>query len=120
MDYDRVFGPECSNTEVFADTRAVILSVVDGYKVCLMAYGQTGAGKTYTMMGTPENPGVNRRAVSELMKLVNEDDKLKVSMMCSVVEVYNENIYDLLSNKRTTRKIKQGINGVYVDGIIER
>ena len=47
--------------QVFDDTKPIITSCVDGYNVCIIAYGQTGAGKTYTMMGPPENPGVNLR-----------------------------------------------------------
>ena len=50
-----------SNIQVFDDTKPIITSCVDGYNVCIIAYGQTGAGKTYTMMGPPENPGVNLR-----------------------------------------------------------
>ena len=47
--------------QVFQDTKPIITSCVDGYNVCIIAYGQTGAGKTYTMMGTGEQPGVNIR-----------------------------------------------------------
>lgn len=47
--------------QVFQDTKRIITSCVDGYNVCILAYGQTGAGKTYTMMGTPDSPGVNIR-----------------------------------------------------------
>ena len=48
---------------MFQDTKPIITSCVDGYNVCIIAYGQTGAGKTYTMMGTPEQPGVNIRLI---------------------------------------------------------
>ena len=47
--------------QVFQDTKPIITSCVDGYNVCIIAYGQTGAGKTYTMMGIPERSGVNIR-----------------------------------------------------------
>lgn len=50
-----------STVQVFQDTKPIITSCVDGYNVCIIAYGQTGAGKTYTMMGTPDRPGVNIR-----------------------------------------------------------
>ena len=48
---------------MFQDTKAIITSCVDGYNVCIIAYGQTGAGKTYTMMGYRDQPGVNIRLV---------------------------------------------------------
>ena len=120
MEFDRVFGPAASQADVYKDTSAVIMSVIDGYNVCLMAYGQTGAGKTYTMNGTPDDPGVNRRAIAELLQMINKDDKLEVQLSATLAEVYNENVYDLLSAKRVVRKIKQGIQGVYADGLIER
>ena len=47
--------------QVFEDTKPIITSCVDGYNVCIIAYGQTGAGKTYTMMGRREAYGVNIR-----------------------------------------------------------
>ena len=53
-----------SSVQVFEDTKPIITSCVDGYNVCIIAYGQTGAGKTYTMMGPPEKPGVNIRYAS--------------------------------------------------------
>jgi len=120
FDFDRVFAPSASQEDVFRDTKAVIVSVLDGYKVCLMAYGQTGSGKSYTMSGPKDNPGVNTRAVMELLRLCNEDDKLKVKITSSMCEVYNENVYDLLTAKRTPRKLKTGINGVHAEGLLER
>ena len=50
--------------QIFQDTKPTILSCVDGYNVCIIAYGQTGAGKTFTMTGPQDNPGVNIRCAS--------------------------------------------------------
>ena len=60
-EFERVYDPKTRQEQVFEDTKATITSCVDGYNVCIIAYGQTGAGKTYTMMGSRENPGVNLR-----------------------------------------------------------
>jgi hypothetical protein len=63
-----------------------------------MAYGQTGSGKTYTMIGNDENPGLYFTAVDSLFNMIDERKNLinyKVSV--SVVEIYNENVRDLLS-----------------------
>jgi kinesin family protein C2/C3 len=120
VEFDKVFGPKATQEEVYKDTNTVIMSVLDGYNVCLMAYGQTGAGKTYTMMGTPDDPGVNRRAITELLRLCTSQENVDVTLSCSLAEVYNENVYDLLSAKRVVRKIKQGIQGVYAEGLIDR
>ena len=49
--FDRVFGDQSSQCEVFDDVEPIALSVIDGYNACILAYGQTGSGKTYTMQG---------------------------------------------------------------------
>lgn len=90
-----------------------------------MAYGQTGSGKTYTMTGPPSNPGVNRRAIAELLRVCDEDTRLRSTFRVSVVEVYNEQIYDLLApqrkgGKREPKKLKTGVHGVYLDNLVER
>ncbi|XP_071961706.1 uncharacterized protein [Antedon mediterranea] len=95
--FDKIFTPESKQTEVFSEVLPIITSCVDGYNICIMAYGQTGAGKTYTMMGTPEDPGVNIRSIRELLKMCNERSKISYTLKVSMVEVYNEHVQDLLS-----------------------
>ena len=53
-------------------TSPILTLVLDGYNVCIFAYGQTGTGKTFTMEGTPENRGVNDRTLEELFRTSNE------------------------------------------------
>lgn len=66
--YDRVFGPGVGQEEVFSTVSELVQSALDGYHVCLFSYGQTGAGKTYTMQGvdTPEGRGIIPRAVEKV------------------------------------------------------
>lgn len=68
--------------------------------------------------GTIENPGVNRRAISELLSLVQqrqEDTEYQLSV--SLMEIYNENVYDLLDSTRKKLSIHHDQDGVYVDGL---
>ena len=95
--FDRCFGPRASQINVFEDTQPLITSVLDGFNVCILAYGQTGAGKTHTMAGPKSDPGVNQRAIAELMSLREKKfDELCTTLRVSMMEVYNETVVDLL------------------------
>ena len=75
-------------------------SVLDGYNVCIVAYGQTGTGKTFTMEGTPENRGVNYRTLEELFRISMERSNIiNYELFVSMLEVYNKKIRDLLVEK---------------------
>ncbi|KAM9310966.1 uncharacterized protein PAF06_008784 [Gastrophryne carolinensis] len=95
--FDQMFQPQCTQEEVFEGTLPIIKSCVDGYNVCILAYGQTGSGKTYTMMGTEQKPGVNIRSIRELLHICQERENIKYTLKIAMLEIYNENIWDLLS-----------------------
>ena len=79
-------------------------SVLDGFNVCIFAYGQTGTGKTFTMEGTVQNRGVNYRTVEQLFRIVKErSDTFSYDISVSVLEVYNEQIRDLLDISTSKR-----------------
>ncbi|KAJ9177490.1 hypothetical protein P3X46_012706 [Hevea brasiliensis] len=121
--FDRVFTPKDNQADVFADASPLVVSVLDGYNVCIFAYGQTGTGKTFTMEGTEENRGVNYRTLGQLFKIAKERSKtITYSLSVSVLEVYNEQIRDLLATSPTSKKleIKQSSEGSHhVPGIVE-
>ncbi|KAH8507322.1 hypothetical protein H0E87_009732, partial [Populus deltoides] len=95
--FDHVFGPEDNQEAVFAQTKPIVASVLDGYNVCIFAYGQTGTGKTFTMEGSPENRGVNYRTLDELFRVSQERSGImRYGLFVSMMEVYNEKIRDLL------------------------
>lgn len=64
-----------------------------------------GAGKTYTMMGTDQDPGVNIRSILELLRVCEERTNVDYSMCVSMVEVYNETVRDLLSDNSSSRQL---------------
>ncbi|KAM7469316.1 hypothetical protein LguiA_007499 [Lonicera macranthoides] len=122
--FDHVFRPEDNQEAVFAQTLPIVSSVLDGYNVCVFAYGQTGTGKTFTMEGTPENRGVNYRTLEKLFMISNERSKImRYEFFVSMLEVYNEKIRDLLvANSEPTKKleIKQSAEGTQeVPGLVE-
>lgn len=119
FEFDSVFGPECSQVQVFQDIEGLIMSALDGYNVCIFAYGQTGSGKTYTMEGTPENPGVNCRALQKLFEMADKkSDEMEMTFSVSVLEIYNETVKDLLSSTRNNLDLRlNGEGKVYVENL---
>eukprot|EP01006_Ploeotia_vitrea_P022318 TRINITY_DN54721_c0_g1_i1.p1 TRINITY_DN54721_c0_g1~~TRINITY_DN54721_c0_g1_i1.p1 ORF type:complete len:717 (+),score=108.79 TRINITY_DN54721_c0_g1_i1:174-2153(+) len=108
FEFDRCFGPTSKQVDVYGEVKPLAMSVLDGYNVCIFAYGQTGSGKTYTMEGPPipEQRGINYRSVKELYEISfarSEHYTTKISI--SVVEIYNDVIFDLL-NGRHELKVK--------------
>ena len=83
----------------------IIDSVLDGYNATVFAYGATGCGKTHTILGTPEDPGVIFLTMKELYNRIEElkDTKI-IDVSLSYLEIYNETIRDLL-NPMTQCKI---------------
>ncbi|XP_023772495.1 kinesin-like protein KIN-14P [Lactuca sativa] len=99
--FNKVFGPSSTQEEVFSDTQPLIRSVLDGFNVCLFAYGPTSSGKTYTLTGPDnldeETMGVNLRALNDLF-LISEErkDLTSYTISINILEIYNDEIRDLL------------------------
>lgn len=96
--FDRVFDQYATQYEVFQHTtQALVTEVLNGYNCACFAYGATGAGKTFTMVGSESAPGVMVLTLQELFSAMkaNQDEK-RYSVKISYLEVYNENIHDLL------------------------
>lgn len=98
---------------MFSEVSGLVTSVLDGYNVCIMAYGQTGSGKTYTMDGSTDSPGVNIRSLRKLLKIVDSrKDDAAYTIRASVLEIYNEQIIDLLSDQRDQKLDIKQVTGV--------
>ncbi|XP_017983448.1 PREDICTED: kinesin KP1 isoform X1 [Theobroma cacao] len=93
--FDKVFHPGSSQDEVFSEVEPVIKSVVDGYNACIFAYGQTGTGKTFTMEGTSDSPGIVPRTIEALFKQTAESNHTFLATF-SMLEIYLGNLKDLL------------------------
>jgi len=96
--FDVAFSGTASNAEVYEATgKGLISSVVNGMNSTVFAYGATGSGKTHTMIGNYDEPGM---MFLSLVDIFNQIDAMKeeyeFEVSCSYLEVYNELIYDLL------------------------
>eukprot|EP00075_Anas_platyrhynchos_P032371 XP_027321624.1 kinesin-like protein KIFC3 isoform X9 [Anas platyrhynchos] len=124
FELDKVFPPQASQEEVFQEVQALVTSCIDGYNVCIFAYGQTGAGKTYTMEGTSANPGINQRALQLLFSEVrSKASDWDYAITVSVAEIYNEALRDLLGKepqeKLEIKLCPDGSGQLYVPGLTE-
>ncbi|KMZ63078.1 hypothetical protein ZOSMA_42G01170 [Zostera marina] len=107
--FDHVFPPQANQETVFAETLLIVRSVLDGYNACIFAYGQTGTGKTFTIEGTEETRGVYYRTLEDLFKIsTNRSSTMQYQFYVSMLEVYNENIRDLLNSKLDIKQTSEG------------
>ncbi|KIH61728.1 kinesin motor domain protein, partial [Ancylostoma duodenale] len=119
FEFQRVFGPNMSQARVFNDVEELILSCLHGYNVSIIAYGQTGSGKTHTMRGGEgDAEGIIPRAVKYLFQ---SRDKLSdldwaFEFKASFLEVYNEEVYDLLAERKKL-EVKMGTGNTVVNGL---
>ncbi|XP_062917832.1 kinesin-like protein KIF18A isoform X2 [Mobula hypostoma] len=116
--FDRVFDDSASQLEIFEETKCILESVFNGYNCTVFAYGATGSGKTHTMLGSSEKPGVMYQTMKELY---NRIEQLKNEKRCDVavsyLEVYNEEVRDLLTNSRSLAVREDAQSGVVIQGL---
>ncbi|KAJ0264438.1 Kinesin-like protein KIN-12D [Hirschfeldia incana] len=112
----------------------MVENCLSGYNSCIFAYGQTGSGKTYTMLGEVGDlefkPSPNRGMMPRIFEFLfariqaeeesRRDESLKYNCKCSFLEIYNEQITDLLEPSSTNLQLREDIkNGVYVENLTE-
>uniref|UniRef100_A0A453HVZ3 Kinesin motor domain-containing protein n=1 Tax=Aegilops tauschii subsp. strangulata TaxID=200361 RepID=A0A453HVZ3_AEGTS len=127
---DRVFDQESTQDDVFHEVKPILRSALDGHNVCILAFGQTGTGKTYTMVscclssiefkaiseiilshlsfetanclqeGTSDNLGAVPRAIQELFSHAAQDTSSTYSFSISMLEVYMGSLRDLLAPRQ--------------------
>ncbi|TYH80893.1 hypothetical protein ES332_D03G163700v1 [Gossypium tomentosum] len=136
--FDKVFGPSSQQKELFdLAVSPIVNEVLEGYNCTIFAYGQTGTGKTYTMEGGarkkngefPSDAGVIPRSVKQIFDIL-EAQNAEYSMKVTFLELYNEEITDLLAPEETMKFVddkskkpialmEDGKGGVFVRGLEE-
>ncbi|OLN81500.1 Kinesin-like protein 6 [Colletotrichum chlorophyti] len=96
--FDRIFDENATQNDVYEGTTKQLLdSVLDGYNATVFAYGATGCGKTHTITGTSQHPGIIFMTMQELFEKISERSQEKsTEISLSYLEIYNETIRDLL------------------------
>ncbi|XP_019177658.1 PREDICTED: kinesin-like protein KIN-5D isoform X2 [Ipomoea nil] len=136
--FDKVFGPASQQKDLYDSAICpIVFEVLEGYNCTIFAYGQTGTGKTYTMEGGarkkngefPTDAGVIPRAVRQIFDIL-EAQNAEYSMKVTFLELYNEEITDLLAldesskfiydkSKKPIALMEDGKGGVFVRGLEE-
>lgn len=96
--FDSVFPEDSDNNKVYVNTtKDLIEKLLDGCNCSVFVYGATGAGKTHTMLGNNKSPGIMFLTMSEMFRCKEElKEEQDFEMHVSYIEIYNENIQDLL------------------------
>ncbi|XP_008398270.1 kinesin-like protein KIF15 isoform X1 [Poecilia reticulata] len=132
--YDHVADMKTSQDSVFNSVaKNIVESCMNGYNGTIFAYGQTGSGKTFTMLGpseldnfTDELRGVIPRSFEYLFFLIGREversgNSKSFLCKCSFIEIYNEQIYDLLDSASASLFLRENIKkGVFVEGAVEK
>ncbi|OUS46943.1 P-loop containing nucleoside triphosphate hydrolase protein [Ostreococcus tauri] len=129
--FDRAFGDGSDNKAVYdATTSRIVENVMKGFNGTVFAYGQTSSGKTHTMHGTADEPGVIPLAVRDVFDAVRRQGSDRdFFIRVSYLEIYNEKIMDLFAfeelssdgddDSTTKLSIREGKDGTYVSGLRE-
>ncbi|KAJ1634643.1 P-loop containing nucleoside triphosphate hydrolase protein [Pavlovales sp. CCMP2436] len=123
--FDRCFGTDSSQAEVYKRTaQPAVNAMLEGFNATVIAYGQTGAGKTFTMEGIPgdrEQRGITPRAFEGIFEHIRTcADPSKIVVRASYLQIYNESISDLLcpTPERIGLAVREDrLRGLHVEGL---
>ncbi|NXQ19041.1 KIF24 protein, partial [Peucedramus taeniatus] len=119
--FDEVFEETCTNQDVYMKTAyPLIQHIFNGGNATCFAYGQTGAGKTYTMIGNHRNPGLYALAARDIFKhLRASPSKKDLTVLISFYEIYCGQLYDLLNGRKRLFAREDGKHIVQIVGLRE-
>ena len=119
--FDRVYSIDCDSQLIYKEMcKDVVSSALEGYNGSIFMYGQTTSGKTFTMLGSPNNPDILpctlRDIFIKINKISKENPNINYKVYCSYIEIYNENIHDLLTDSNFLKLIDDKKYGIIVAG----
>ncbi|KAF5401157.1 hypothetical protein PHET_05816 [Paragonimus heterotremus] len=124
--YDRVFTSGATQNDVFCDVADLVQSVVDGYNVCVFVYGETGSGKSFTLNGDRDQPGLVPRMINRLFELLENPlfrTRCYSDVSITLLDLYGNKFMDLLVDyaEHMDMDIKPDQNGIMqVQGTVRK
>ncbi|KAH7296741.1 hypothetical protein KP509_26G036900 [Ceratopteris richardii] len=126
--FDAVLGASATQADVYAvAAQPIVLDVLEGYNGTIMAYGQTGAGKTYTLADVVINDaiqsrveGIIPRSAANIFEYASNDKNHEYHISMSYIQIYMETIQDLLNPETTNLQIREAEDGgIFIAGVHE-
>ncbi|KAK2392876.1 kinesin protein KIN-7D, mitochondrial [Trifolium repens] len=118
--FDRVFGPHTVSDEVYeVAAKPVVKAAMEGVNGTVFAYGVTSSGKTHTMHGDQNSPGIIPLAIKDVFSMIQDTPGREFLLRVSYLEIYNEVINDLLDPTGQNLRVREDSQGTYVEGIKE-
>ncbi|XP_010273488.1 PREDICTED: kinesin-like protein KIN-7N isoform X2 [Nelumbo nucifera] len=119
--FDHVFDQNCTNAKVYELlTKDIIRAAVEGFNGTAFAYGQTSSGKTFTMNGRENDPGIIHLAVKDIFQNIQMAIDREFLIRVSYMEIYNEEINDLLAPENQKLQVHESLErGIFVAGLRE-
>ena len=116
FEYDYIFDTKSTQQDVYEEVTLLIQSMVQGNNICIIAYGQTCTGKTYSIQGPDaKNPGIAPRAAKELFLILSNFSKSNffesIRLSLTIIEIYNEQIYNLLEESTPSLNMYEDASG---------
>nr|XP_056719088.1 kinesin-like protein KIF22 [Euleptes europaea] len=122
--FDAFYGETATQNDIYVGSVQPVLShLLEGQNASILAYGPTGAGKTHTMLGSPDQPGVIPRALRDLLQMTRNasGDEWKYSISMSYLEIYQEKVLDLLEPSLHDLPIREDRNHhILVPGLTQK
>ncbi|KAJ4716594.1 Kinesin-like protein [Melia azedarach] len=118
--FDKVFGPHSNSQEVYdVAAKPVVKAAMEGVNGTVFAYGVTSSGKTHTMHGDQNSPGIIPLAIKDVFSIIQDTPGREFLLRVSYLEIYNEVINDLLDPTGQNLRVREDAQGTYVEGIKE-
>lgn len=120
--FDYVFDENSTQEDVYNNSvKPLVDAVIKGYNSTVFAYGATGAGKTHTIIGYKNEPGIMMMILQDLFKKIKTLKAMnEYKIKCSFIEIYNENICDLLNPSSEYLDLREDpVKGITVSNIFE-
>ncbi|KNE98926.1 hypothetical protein PSTG_07771 [Puccinia striiformis f. sp. tritici PST-78] len=118
--FDGVHPPSTSTAEIYqTHIASMIEDAVAGYNSTLFAYGATGSGKSYSMTGSEKEDGIMQRAIEDVFDLIEQDQDREYVVRASYLEIYNEQLRDLLATDRPAPLSTNGSSNQHIPKVHE-